>query len=206
MELVGDPATTWPAVTQDALYYDLAFHPTTYEPYVSWAGSFSGSKTSGVVRYDGNNWVTVGDGSINEVNSNWSCEMAFSPVTSQLYLACSGATNWYPPRVVKWDGASWTQVGPDVISSNKAALAIKIAFKPGTDIPYIAYADANNSNRPTVKKLSGNQWVNVGTGVISTSGSDYLSMAFHPSDGTLYVGYKDTSNSNRATVYQIATN
>ena len=55
---------------------------------------------------------------------------------------------------------------------------ISLAFNPVNGQPYIVYRDLGNSNKATVMKFYGNDWVNVGSAGFSAGTADYTSLKF----------------------------
>ncbi len=99
---------------------------------------------------------------------------------------------------------AWESVGPsDTNSVGFSAGVTKnttIAFNPSTNNPYVVYSDGGNSNKATVMKYDGTNWVNVGTAGFSAGAVQYTSIAFNPSTNEPYVVYQDEANSKKTTV------
>ena len=93
---------------------------------------------------------------------------------------------------------AWGDVGTAGFSAGAASYTSLAIASDGT--PYVAYADAGNSNKATVMKFDGNNWVTVGSAGFSASTANYTSLAITP-NGTPYVAYQDGSN-GKATVMQ----
>jgi hypothetical protein len=90
---------------------------------------------------------------------------------------------------------SWNNVGDAGFSASTANYT-SLAFDGST--PYIAYQDAGNASKATVKKFDGTSWVTVGTAGFSAATTSFTSLALDGS--TPYVAYNDGGNSNKATV------
>jgi len=69
----------------------------------------------------------------------------------------------------------------------------------------VAYKDAGNANKATVKKLNteGTGWETVGTAGFSAGTASYTSLAIY--NGTPYVAYQDYENADKATVMKLNT-
>ena len=78
----------------------------------------------------------------------------------------------------------WKDVGISGFSGDEAAFT-NIAFNPLDSLPYVAFQDYANSQRVTVMKFSGTNWVTVGAPGFSAGHADYISFAFSPSGRTL---------------------
>ena len=77
---------------------------------------------------------------------------------------------------------------------------ISLAFNSVDSLPYLAYQDFGYSQKATVMKYNGTNWVDVGSAGFSAGEADNTSLAFSPSDGQPYVGYQDWGNNGNATV------
>ncbi len=94
--------------------------------------------------------------------------------------------------------SQWTTIGNACISSNVSASAgdVKLAFNVNT--AYIAFRDGFYSQRATVKKYNGTNWVNVGSAGFSPGAAYYISLILN--GNTPYLAYQDVANGNKATV------
>ena len=110
------------------------------------------------------------------------------------YLTTSGIT------VKKYASTStWSAVGAaNFISSTGNPANIKLAVKKSSGQLYLAFKDA--TNRITVMKFDGTNWVNVGLPSFSGTVGSYLAFAVSQSDGVLYVAYDNLDNTNQAQV------
>jgi hypothetical protein len=90
----------------------------------------------------------------------------------------------------------WQPVGTAGFS---AGTADHISLTLGsTGVPYVAFVDGANSDKTTVMKFDGSNWVNVGTSGISTGQTSWQSIIID--GGVPYVAYQDGSQSNKVTV------
>jgi len=101
---------------------------------------------------------------------------------------------------MKFDGTNWMSVGYTGFSVGIIGYYISFAFNPLDGEPYVAFSDWANSQKATVMKFDGTNWVNLGNPGFSAGESNYTSLAFHPLDGEAYVAYSDWENSQKATV------
>ncbi len=90
---------------------------------------------------------------------------------------------------------AWNYVGTAGFSAGTATYT-SIAFNGST--PYIAYQDAAFSNKATVKKFDGTNWITVGSAGFSAGLALYTTLAFDGS--TPFIAYRDAGNVNKATV------
>jgi hypothetical protein len=65
-------------------------------------------------------------------------------------------------------------------------------FRPGTDTPYVGYADAGVGRKTVVKKYDGSQWVTVGQAGFSEGPTTTHGLDFHPSTEEPYIAYADS--------------
>ncbi len=187
-----------------AAYTSLAFSPKDGQPYVAYEdccyGVDSGKAT--VMKFDGINWINVGNAGFSIGNEVDYINLAFSPLDSLPYVAFSSWWYWFKATVMKFNGTNWVNVGNAGFSTAEADW-VCFAFSPSGE-PYVAYKDwalINNyvSYKATVMKFDGTSWVNVGNARFSDGEADNLSIAFSPS-GQPYVAYADDGNSEKATV------
>ena len=95
-------------------------------------------------------------------------------------------------------GSVWAQAWQHIGASGFSAGTGSSMALDAADVPYVAYVDQDNGNKISVMKLSGSNWVPVGT-TVSTG------MALGPSlvldsSGNPYVAYKDYDQSDKITV------
>ena len=163
-------------------------------PYVVYRdGSNYGKAT--VKKFDGNNWVTVG-------NAGFSLDMVFCTTmaidgNNIPYVAYSDSTR--KASVMKFDGVNWVTVGNAGFTPGSASYT-SIAID-GNGTPYVAFRDFFHNYRASVMKFDGSNWVYVGTPGFSAgqAGPVYTSLAIDK-NGTLYVAYTEISNNFNATV------
>jgi hypothetical protein len=84
---------------------------------------------------------------------------------------------------------AWNYVGgePDFTTGGTAF----ISFASNNNTPYIAFRDASVTNKLTVEKFDGTNWVTVGAAGFSTGTVTYTSIAFN--GNTPYVAYEDAT-------------
>lgn len=105
-----------------------------------------------------------------------------------LFLSCyAKAQNWY--ALGPHDSAQ-IGYGP----TNYCSIAIN-----SMGVPYIAFQDADQNGKVTVRKYNGALWETVGNSAFSVGTANYISIAIDMA-GVPYVAYQDVSNSNKATV------
>jgi len=139
-------------------------------------------------------WVYVGTQGFSADRAN-NTSLAYAPDGTP-YVLFTDWANSMKATVMKYDGASWVNVGTPGFTTGTAGG--KIAFGPD-GLPYVAYQDGGNSKKATVMKYNGSAWVTVGTAGFSAGEVQYVSLDI-ATDGTLYVAYKDVLNSYKATV------
>ena len=115
------------------------------------------------------------------------------------YVAYEDAANASKATVMRYNSLtnSWDAVGSVGFSANSVNYSdIKIN---NAGIPYVAYRDANNSNKATVMKYDGSSWVAVGNTGFSAGEVNYTTIGIDQ-NGTSYIVYKDAYYGNKATV------
>lgn len=101
---------------------------------------------------------------------------------------------------MKFNGTNWVDVGISGFSSAGSEFT-SLAFN-SSDEPYVAYRDAGNSSKVTVKKFDGTNWTTVGLEGFSAGVASHTSLAFNSSNEP-YVAYREFvsgSINNQATV------
>ncbi|MEI7896563.1 MAG: T9SS type A sorting domain-containing protein [bacterium] len=180
-------------------YTSLAIQPVSEQPYVAYVDIPAGPGNVGpatVMRFDGSNWVNVGNAGFTTVDVGYP-SLAFGP-GGVPYLAY-GATCTAPNQatVMKFVENSWFPVGIGGFSDGQTAFT-SLAFSPAGQ-PYVAFMDMANSNKTTVMKFDGTNWVNVGIPGFSAGEAWYENIGFSAS-GDPYISYWNFSDGQRATV------
>ncbi|MGV8118948.1 MAG: hypothetical protein AB2L14_04200 [Candidatus Xenobiia bacterium LiM19] len=182
--------------------YDNAGTPV---PYVTYRDGGNSSKAM-VMKYNTTTWETVGTAGFSAGTAYYTSlavyDNAGTPVPYVAYIDYG-----YDSRstVKKYNGNSWETVGADNegLSTGQAYYtSLAVYDNAGTPVPYVAYQDAGNSSKATVKEYNGTSWETVGTAGFSTGTAEYISLAIYDNAGTPvpYVTYKDSGSSGKATV------
>ncbi|MBU1579298.1 MAG: choice-of-anchor D domain-containing protein, partial [Bacteroidetes bacterium] len=101
--------------------------------------------------------------------------------------------------VLKYENDAWAYVGGAGFATTSSTYNKSIDLEIGAnDDLYLSYI--NSSNKASVKKFDGTDWVSVGADGFSDGLVEYLSMTL--SEGKATVAYMDKSAFNRATVKQ----
>ena len=180
-------------------YSNIAVNPFTEQPYIVYVDLAIGTGNIGpatVMRFDGNNWVNVGNAGFTIINVGYP-SIAFSPA-GEPYVAY-GATCSTPNQatVMKFVDNNWVLVGIGGFSQGQTAFT-SLAFSPAGQ-PYVAFMDMANSNKTTVMKFDGTNWSNVGIPGFSAGEAWDENIGFSPSRD-LYISYWNYSFGHRATV------
>lgn len=94
------------------------------------------------------------------------------------------------------NGQTWTAL-PAITGNN--ASNTKIAIDKTSGEIYVAYTEAFNSDKISVRKYSGSNWSTVGAIAFSAGAASNVNLAIS-STGIPYVAYRDAVNNNKATV------
>lgn len=134
-----------------------------------------------VMKYDGTNWVSVGDDDFTSPLAHHS-SFAFGNGDT-LYFSYADGANFSRGAVMMYDGTSWTSIGTNLTTGNCQNSNIEVG-SDGT--PYFICTDGGMGTIVT-KMYDGTAWVNMGPGIIAGSAS-WSSTAFDNS-GVLHVAY-----------------
>src|SRR6185437_6806756 len=131
-----------------AHFPSMAFNPVTGNPYVAYVDNHNLYYPT-VMMYNGTSWSSVGGSTVSNHSSSYTSLAIGSLGTT--YVAYLDNVSGYVV-VMELNGTSWSQLlGP---VSTGAVTQISFALD-GNDIPYVAYIDATNSSKATVKKFTG---------------------------------------------------
>ncbi|MBB5022013.1 chitobiase/beta-hexosaminidase C-terminal domain-containing protein [Desulfurispira natronophila] len=137
-----------------------------------------------VMKFDGTDWTVLGD---KRQFAGGTPDLAFHPVTDELYLVKDGNM-----RVYRYADSQWHSVGgdADIVST---ANATNIAFAPDGAL-YAAYgAGANYALKANVMQFDGAAWRVVGERDFSQDEGRYVSLQIG-SDGLPMVAFADKGN------------
>ena len=82
---VGTPGF-FSVASGSASFQDIAFHPTTKEPYISFVDDFATGREVTVMRFNGTNWVTVGPAGFSGVQASRTDNRFFTLLPINLML------------------------------------------------------------------------------------------------------------------------
>ncbi|HED08373.1 MAG TPA: hypothetical protein ENI57_09685, partial [Ignavibacteria bacterium] len=163
--------------------------------YVGYSDDTNGNKAT-VMKFDGTNWVSVGSPGFSTASAYFTTVKLKNGIP---YVAFQDDNNnGRKATVMKFDGTNWVLIG----NAGFTAGAInEISIDVDNGIPYVAFQDGslgNNSDRATVMKFDGTNWVLVGNA--NFTGSFVRNFTIHLFNGTPYVGFIDGTNGFKATV------
>ena len=184
-------------------YTSLAFSPVDTMPYVAFAAGCSSSLQAKVMKFDGSNWVYVGNGGFSPGTAAFT-SLAFNPVDGQPYVAFMDLINSSKASVMKFDGNNWVYVGSPDFSARECN-DIRIAFN-SSGIPFVVYQDIINNLEVNVMKFDGTNWVNVGSPDFISGVGDQVGFGISPQDGQPYVAIDDAPNFHQIKVLKFDGN
>jgi len=181
--------------------------------YVVWYDQSSGSNQVYVLRWDGDTWQSVGEGSAtgsgisSSIGNSFEPSVAIAPDGMPYVIWRDNSVGNYEIYMRRWDGAVWSEVGPGSASgggiSNNDSLSVSCAMAIAPDgNPYAAWRDGESNNDIFVRRWEGSAWQEIGTGSASgggisnnsgDSGSPSVAIA---SDGTPYIAWHDDDSGN----------
>ncbi len=187
--------TNWVVVGSEGFSSSLISEPSLAfsqngQPYVAYSvESVSIFYHSFVKKFDGMNWVNVGNNVDFFYGQLYSNSLAFSP-SGEPYIALEDSASGSQPRVIRFEGTNWLDVGTTGFTGEYGQL-IHLAFSPSGQ-PHVVYQNPwGSGSGVSVMKFDGTNWLDVGAkGII---GGGITSLAISPS-GEPYVAYIDPSN------------
>jgi hypothetical protein len=175
----------------------LAICPLDGSPYLGF--SRSGSDLAAAMKFNGSEWITLG-GYYFSQGKAFHGRLAISPADNKPYYAFSDGANSNKATVMKFEGSAWVTVGITGFSTTIGNY-LSLAFNPAGE-PFVAYQEyvgSSISNKATVMKFNGTNWVIVGNAGFSSGYTEYESLAISPT-GEPYIAYEDWDSSQKASV------
>jgi len=180
--------------------FDLAFNPSTDQPYVVFRDPEYSSKSSAMY-YNDSSWEYVGSrgfGISYQLYANQ--RIAFSPITNQPYVSMAdmnGGKGW----VMYYNDFSWVTLGSYVLSSGMTRSNNGLAVNSNTNQLYVAYASSLHPS--SVKYYNGSAWTDVASSPFDVTNGSNISFTLSPSTQKPYVAYLDKNDSYRIIVKYI---
>ena len=136
----------------NATAVNLAFHPATAEPYVSFDSMDGDGNTVGTVqRYDGSNWTMVGSVL---TDAGWNPSFAFDTSTNTPYLlraAYDDINSTGTLFLSSFDGSSWSTAESSTISD---VYPVEMKYNSADGKMYLLYTDYATSSEASVQKYT----------------------------------------------------
>lgn len=177
--------------TGQSNYIDIAFHPTTSEPYVSYTDYETVSYRATVKKFNGTSWESVGTDGFTPSRADGT-QIAFNPITNEPYVV--GGYSY--GTVMRYTSSTWTSVGSTITGASGSSPRIySLAFHPTSTEPYLAFSDysGGRNGKITVKRFDGSSWVSVGSEGFSDVEVARIQLKFQPVTMVPYVVYKRAS-------------
>ncbi|MFA7050278.1 MAG: prepilin-type N-terminal cleavage/methylation domain-containing protein [Patescibacteria group bacterium] len=172
----------------------LSFYVENDILYVAYRDSLYSSRAT-VKKFDGTNWITVGNPGFSDGMSN---DVSLFVYNGTPYIAYRDYGNNSKVTVMKFDGSSWVNVGNPGFSAGDGW---NVSLYVYDDTPYIAYSNNFNSGKVTTMKFDGSSWVDVGSPLpVAESSFDLLPLSIFIYNGSPYLAYKDNSNNGDISV------
>ena len=173
-----------------------------YVAYMEWIAcgptTFNTCPKASVMKFNGTVWEQV-DADFPIGGGYWIRIAIDSSDTP--YVAYQAFQDWATmkgPKVIvmKFNGATWEQVGTGVSPSWVQFLSLSI---DNNGTPYVAYQDGANNIKASVMKFNGITWEQVGAAGFSLGNTYRTSLAIS-SKNTPYVAYQDGAKDYKASV------
>ncbi len=178
-EPVGEKGFSPKDLTNFSFYLDGGI------PYVAFRepGEPAHMGKASVMKYDGEEWVNVGEPEFTEGFSGSTAYYMLDVCDGTPYLSFTSPLPG-PISVMNYVDGEWDFVGEKAFSG-RAAYPFPYVYE-GT--PYVAYSDLDNEGA-TIQKYDGEEWVIVGDAGFTPEGASTVSMDFD--GGTPYIAFGD---------------
>lgn len=150
-----------------------------------------------LMKFDGNNWILVGDSCFSKGSPNW-VSLTFDS-GGVPYVSFDDTSEDYKLTTMYFDGEKWKYFGERGISKGYLSYP-STGFDRDGDL-LVAYVDISNGiGLSTVLKFIGNKWTQMGeVSEMHDSFDRYMNLNIRK-DGIPYVAYADGSMKHKATV------
>ena len=162
-------------------------------PYVSIREGNYPSEQISVLKFNGTNWVYVGNQKFTPVRSGYS-SIAIDNNNVPYVSYSDGTGNSFHITVKKFNGTSWESVG----NIGTKGFFSKIKFD-SSNTPFLAYRDDTQSSKVTVRKFTSGSWNLVGSAGFSDGSINLLQLEI-TDNNTIFIAFQDGSASSRLTV------
>ncbi len=154
-----------------------------------------------VMKFDGSDWVFVGNASGVSVGSAIDTTIAINSHDVP-YIGFVDVNDSRKATVMKYNGTSWEYVGSRGFSTGEVMFTA-VALD-SSDLPHIGFSDRSGAVwKATVMKFKNGTWSYVGGEGLSDGGADMNKMAIR--NDVVYVSYGDFSADNNITVKRYGT-
>jgi hypothetical protein len=177
----------------DFLNFDIAGDV----PYLTYRDNTGDEPSFGVKvqKYDGSNWISVGESSLTTEFITYPNIQVYNGVPYLAYNAYSSGTGGLASIVKKFDGESWVDLGnPDFTPGETD----KTVFKVDQGIPFLGFQDTFNADKATVMKYENNSWELVGDAGFTSDAVGYF--VLEVDNGVPYIAFEDAANSQKLSV------
>ncbi len=162
--------------------------------YVLW-GAFDYSGTPAYVsKYDGSNWVIVGDGPVGEANVYYYPTFDIDD-NGYVYVAYPAGSATKSLETFKFTGTSWINTGSNLVGG--ATEHCKMRADVNGNI-ILAFSDISYNGNISALNYDGNDWTFIGPRGFTGTGGNYP--VLDVMGETPYVGYSDLLQDGKATV------
>lgn len=175
---------------ESANFVTLKFNPQNNQPNVFYPTS--NEYQARVMTFDGVNWSLLGDQStFDQIGISAGGEPFDINNSGIPYIALEESTMDYKITVLRYINSTWQVVGNQGFSteSSNNINGVALTVNPQTELPYIAYETASESDYLIVMAYNGNTWTDVGTHISVQTNNNWgpISLSFNPLTNTPYV-------------------
>ena len=171
-------------IVENTHHTDIAFNPSTGEPYAVFASNSGIS----VMRYDGLTWVAVGIPFFSP-NNPFKNGIAFNSVTNRPYVVFREDNSGDYIYVYEFDGTNWVNIsGFSGITGGDEGDYPSLATHPSTGEPYVAMVNSDQ-DMLEVRHYDGANWIQLDT-IHTPPNADECVLRFHPVTEEPYVAYR----------------